>query len=40
MYLPEFWVGFVAGVVTGWAGLIGLVYWAAKRQQNGNRRPK
>lgn len=40
MYVPEFWAGFVAGVVTGWAGLLGLVYGAARWQQKNNRRPK
>lgn len=40
MYVPEFWAGFAAGMVTGWIGLVGLVYAAAKWQQKGNRRPK
>lgn len=40
MYVDPFWFGFVVGMVTGWVGLVGLVYWAARRQQKGNRRPK
>lgn len=40
MYVPEFWAGFAVGMVTGWIGLVALVYMAAKRQRNGNRRPK
>jgi len=40
MYISEFWAGLVLGFGIGWISLIGLVYVAAKRQRNGNRRPK
>lgn len=40
MYIDPFWAGFLSGFGIGWISLIGLVYVAAKRQRNGNRRPK
>lgn len=40
MYLDPFFVGFVAGVCSGWVSLVALVYAAAKWQSKGNRRLK
>jgi len=40
MVIPEFWLGYAAGIATGIAGLLGLVHVAARWQRNSNRRWK
>lgn len=40
MTFDPFLVGFVVGFGVGWVSLVALVWFVARRQQNGNRRPK